>query len=306
MGIRRALLLLSVVAFSCAATLSAGETIKIGMTVLDISNPFFVALTNAVKEEAAKAGVEVLINDSKNKADIQVTAMENFLSAGCKAIIVTAVDPEAAGMMAERAEEEGVKIIAHTTKLKVYDAWVAASEYDMGMTLGLQAGEWAKNNIKGPVEVGLLNFDIIPQVIQRKQGIIDGIKKFVPDMKVVGDATAGEPPAGMAAAENFLQANPGLNVICGVNDGGALGAYEAVMAAGRDGPGFFVGGIDAVPEAIAKIKEGGIYRATVDQNPALMGKKCFELAMKAIKGEPFEKDYMVQLVPVNASTIDKY
>lgn len=301
-----AVAVLLALALACASTLVAGEKIKIGMTVLDISNPFFVALTNSVKEAAQAEGVELLINDSKNKADIQVTAMENFIAAGCKAIIVTAVDPEAAGMVAERARAEGIKIIAHTTKLKEYDGWVAASEYDMGMTLGLQAGEWAKKNIKGPVEVGLLNFDIIPQCIERKKGIVDGIRKFVPDAKVVGDAFAGEPPAGMAAAENFLQANPGLNMICGINDGGALGAYEAVMAAGKGGPGFFVGGIDAVPEAIAKIKEGGIYRATVDQNPKLMGRKCFEFAMKSIRGEPFEKDYLIELVPVNASNIDKY
>lgn len=299
------IMLLTAVIFAIGFA-QAGEKIKIGMTVLDISNPFFVALTNAAKAKAAEYGAEILINDSKNKSDVQITAMENFIAAGCQAIIVTATDPVAVSSVAGPARADGVKIIAHTTKLEEYDAWVAASEYDMGYTLGLQAGEWAKNHIKGQVEVGLLNFDIIPQVIQRKQGIIDGIKKFVPDMKIVGDAFAGEPPAGMAAAENFLQANPNLKIICGINDGGALGAYEAVMAAGRDTPDFFVGGIDAVPEAIVKIKEGGIYRASVDQDPKGMGEKCVELAIKAIRGEAFEKDYLVKLVPVNKTNVANY
>ncbi len=294
-------------AFAAGGRDAAGpKKIKIGMSVLELANPFFVSLTNAAKEAAAEYGVELTINDPKQKVEAQVAALETFIASGMDAIIVTSIDPAALNPVVKKARAQGIKVVVHTTKLDEYDAWVAADEYDMGMTLGLQAGEWIRDKLGGRAEVGILNYDIIPQVINRKKGIIDGIKKHAPAAVVVGDQTAGSPPDGMRAAENFLQANPKIKVICGINDGGALGAYEAVKAAGLATDDFFIGGIDAVPEAIAKIKEGSIYRATVDQAPQIAGRTCVELAVKAVKGEPFQRDYLQKLVPVNKTNIQSY
>jgi len=280
---------------------------KIGMSTLNLSNPFFVALTNAAKDYAAKNNAELFINDSQDSAEKQVTAIENFIASGCDAIIVTAVDPEAILPAVQAARAQGIKVIAHTTKLAEYDAWVAADEYDMGYTLGITAGEWIAANLgDGEIQAATLNFDTIPQVINRKKGIIEGVLEKAPNVKFVADATAGDPQAGMEATENFIQTYPDLQVLLGINDGGALGGYEAFMAAGKTGDKYLVGGIDATPEGIAKVKEGGIYRVTIDQAPVTAGQKCVELALKAIKGESFEKDYLQALVPVTAANVADY
>lgn len=299
-------MLVSVAGFAGGAAEKDKKQIRIGMSVLDLSNPFFVALTKAASEAAKENGVELTINDPKSKIELQVAAIETFIASKVDAIIVTSIDPAALNPLVKKARAQGIKVVVHTTKLAEYDAWVAADEYDMGMTLGLQAGEWIRDRLGGKAEVGILNYDIIPQVINRKKGIIDGIKKFAPNAQVVSDATAGSPTEGMQAVENFLQAHPNIKVVCGINDGGALGAYEAVVAAGKATDDFFIGGIDAVPEAVAKIKAGGIYRATVDQAPGIAGKTCVELALKAIRGQSFEKDYLQKLVPVNKSNIANY
>jgi ribose transport system substrate-binding protein len=282
------------------------KQLRIGMSVLELANPFFVALTNAAKAQAKVYGAELIINDPHQKIEEQVAALETFIASNVDAIIVTSIDPAAINPVVKKARAQGIKVVCHTTKLAEYDAWVAADEYDMGWTLGLQAGEWVRDRLGGKAEVGILNYDIIPQVINRKKGIIEGIKKYAPNITVVGDATAGSPPDGMKAVENFLQAHPNIKVICGINDGGSLGAYEAVKAAGKATDDFFIGGIDAVPEAIAKIKAGGIYRATVDQAPGIAGKTCVDLAVKAVRGESFQKDYLQKLVPVNKSNISSY
>ncbi|OQY34499.1 MAG: hypothetical protein B6241_04315 [Spirochaetaceae bacterium 4572_59] len=285
---------------------SGDKQIKIGMSVLELANPFFVALTNAAKKAAEENGVELIINDPKQKVEKQVQALETFIASEVDAIIVTSIDPAAINPLVKQAKEKGIVVVCHTTKLDSYDVWVAADEYDMGYTLGLQAGKWIEEKLNGRAEVGILNYDIIPQVINRKKGIIDGIHKFAPEAEIVGDATAGSPTDGMAVAETFLQIHPDMKVICGINDGGALGAYEAVKAAGKDSDDFFIGGIDAVPEAISKIKQGGIYRASVDQAPQIAGKKCVELAIQAINDESFKEDYLQELIPVNASNIMNY
>ena len=280
--------------------------LKFGMTVLDISNPFFVELSQAAKAEVERLGGTITINDPKDDVAKQIEALENFISAKVDAIIVTAIDPVAVMPTIKKARQQGIVVVAHTDKLEEYDAWVAADEYTMGYTLGEEAGKWIRDNLNGFAEIGILNYDIMPQVIKRKQGIIEGIHKYAPDAVVVGDALGGTPQNGMSATEAFLQANPNIKVIASINDGGALGALQAVKAANKDTPDFFVGGIDATQEALSKIKAGEIYRATVDQAPGIAGRKCVELAVKAINGESFEKDYSQDLVIVNSSNVDQF
>ncbi len=284
------------------------EVIKIGMSTLNLSNPFFVALTEAAKAYGEERNVEILINDSEDKIEKQVEALENFIASGCKAIIVTAVDPEAILPVVQKAREEGIIVVAHTSKLAEYDAWVAADEYDMGYTLGTAAGKWIAENwgTEETIEAGVLNYDVLAQVINRKNGIIEGVHEYAPNVEFVADATAGDPQTGMDVTEGFIQAHPNLRIVLGINDGGTLGAYEAFMAAGMDGDQYLIGGIDATPEGIAKVADGGIFRITVDQAPSIAGAKCVELALAAMNGEPYEKDYLQDLVPVTADNIADY
>ena len=80
-----------------------------------------------------------------------------------------------------------------------------------------------------------------------------------------------------------------------------------MIAAGRNDPDpFFVGGIDATDEALAAVKEGGAYQATVDQQPKEMGALTVRTLVAAIKGEPYDAVSAIQLAPVNASNVDQF
>ena len=290
----------------------SNEDIKIGMSVLNLANPFFVAMADGAQEEADKLGVELVINDPKDDVNSQVTALENFINGGFDGFVVTATDPAAIAPLAKEALDSGMKVVAHTSDLgeENQTALVWAVEHDMGYTLGLQAGEWAKAHIPEgeTLTLGVLNYDVIPQVIQRREGIVDGITEvFGDNIEVVGSVTAGDPTTGLEAGETWLQAHPDLDMIVGINDGGALGAYQAVIAAGKDDPDtFFVGGIDATDEALAAIKEGGSYQATVDQQPKEMGALTVRTLVAAIAGQPYETVSAIQLAPVNGSNVDDF
>lgn len=296
-------------AANAADTSGSDESeLTFGMIVIELSNPFFVTLSEAVKEECAARGIEVIVSDAEGSSEKQVAAMENFISMGVDAIIVTPQDPQALNELAKKAQDQGIKIICHTTALENYDAWISAEEYKMGWTLGEAAGKWVSDHLgtEEEVQAVTLDYDISPSVIPRKEGIIDGCQSAAPNVKFVATATASDVTSGMETTENFLQAYPDLQVVLGINDGGALGAYEAFMSAGKDGDQYLVGGIDATDEGIAKVKEGGIYRITVDQNPRLMGKTCVDYALKAIQGETFEKDYFVELTAITEENCDNY
>ncbi|RKL67064.1 hypothetical protein CR203_11145 [Salipaludibacillus neizhouensis] len=284
----------------------AEGSMKVGMTVLDLSNPFFVQLTTAVEELAAEEGYEVIINDPRDDVNSQIEAIQNFVAQDVDAIIVTATDQNAINDAVQEAKDAGIPVLAHTTKLENADAWIGADEYGMGLALGEQAGQWIKEVHDGQGGVGILNFDQIEQVIQRKEGIIDGIRQYSPDVEVVGDQQAGDPNTAYDVSEGFLQANPDMIGIFGINDGGALGAYNAAVGAGKESDTFAVGGIDAVPEAIDAIGEEGIYKFTVDQQPILTAETIVEVMVAIINGDDYEVENEIEVRGVNESNIEEY
>ena len=106
--------------------------------------------------------------------------------------------------------------------------------------------------------------------------------------------------------ENILQANPDVDVLVCVNDAGALGGYEAVMAAGKESDTFYIGGLDATQEALDKIKEGTIYRATVDIQPYETGKLFVDTALEVLSNGPIEDTIVIPMKVVDESNIADY
>lgn len=291
-----------------ASTAPSAEGIKIGLTFLNLDNPFFVAFKESIEAACKDAGVELIFSDSQGTSEGQIQAMEDFISMGVNAIIITPQDGEAVLPQIKEAREKGIYVVCHTIMPEEYDAYVGAEEHDLGYCLGVAAGEWIKENLgdQEKVVAATLNYDIAPTVIARKEGIIDGVNSVVDNVEFVATETAGETAAGMAAAETFLTTYPDLQVLLGINDAGALGAYEAFMDAGKTGDDILIGGIDATDEGLAKVAEGGIYRMTVSQNPDAMGKKCVEDCLGLINGEEIEKEYYVELVAVDKDNVEEY
>lgn len=78
------------------------------------------------------------------------------------------------------------------------------------------------------------------------------------------------------------------------------------MAAHKDSDRFFIGGLDATDEALNKIKEGGIYRATVDIQPFESGKLFVDTLIKVMQEGPIEETINIPMKVVNASNISDY
>ncbi len=74
----------------------------------------------------------------------------------------------------------------------------------------------------------------------------------------------------------------------GVNDAGILGAYEVIKGQGMPEEEFALFGLDATAEAVKHIKEGGMYKATVDITPYKVGQNTIDLAVNVIKNGPIK------------------
>ena len=108
---------------------STDEGYTIGISVLNLTGQFFIQLVDAAQNEADATGCTLMTNSCDSDSAKQITALENFISAGCDAIIVCAVDSEAAKPVIAKAKEEGIAVVCLTSTIDGYDAYIGCEEY---------------------------------------------------------------------------------------------------------------------------------------------------------------------------------
>src|SRR5262249_45091527 len=149
---------------------------------------------------------------------------------------------------------------------------------------GKLAGEYLVKQTGGRAKVAVL--EGIPgheTGDSRLRGFRDGIKD-TPDVQIVASQTANwERDQGFNVFQNMLQAHPEVDTVFACNDMMALGALEAIRAAGKTGR-IKVVGFDAVEDA-RKAIEDGTMAASVAQFPDEMGRVAVENAVRALRGE---------------------
>lgn len=253
----------------------------------------------------------VPIKLGNEEAEAQITALERFVKLGFDGVILTAVDAQAIAPAARQAIEAGLRLVV-TNELGPGNqtAQVCAEEYELGYLLGVEAGQWAKDHLppSKTLKLALLNYPLIPQVIRREEGIIQGIREiFGNKLEVVDRATAAETRQSLPIAEQWLRRYPDLDMILAINDSSALGAYQAVVAANRNSADhFFVGGIDAIDEALIALREGGAYQATVSQPPEAIGILTVRTLVAAIIGRPYRPLTTIECIPVNRTNLVQF
>lgn len=129
---------------------------------------------------------------------------------------------------------------------------------------------------------------------------------MAPNAKIIAEPDAHTRELGLNAIETLLQSNPDLNVVLGINDDSVLGAYQAMMSAGKDGKDVILVGFDAIEEALLKIKEGGIYRGTIDIAPFESGKVIVETAKKVVEDGPIKDLIEFPVTKVTSENVDEF
>jgi ABC-type sugar transport system substrate-binding protein len=134
-------LLSSVGLAACSGTEAVSEEdgIKIGFSVIDISMGYWTEQVEGAQAKADELGIELIVQNSDSDAASQISAMEDWVSQGVDAIIVSAVDSQALESYVEAAHEKGIYVIAAIHDLEGADAFVDQDEYKLGVMTGEMA-----------------------------------------------------------------------------------------------------------------------------------------------------------------------
>lgn len=253
----------------------------IGLITKTDTNPFFVKMKEGAQQRAKLKGAKLLTAAGRADGDNagQVTAIENMVAAGAKAIMITPSDSKAIVPAIKKARAAGVLVIALDSPTEPQDATDALFATD-NYKAGLLIGQYAKAAFAGkPVKIAMLDlFPGHPVGIARHNGFLAGYGAPGISAKTVGPAKTadvvcmadsfGDQGKGQTAMENCLQKNPDINLVYTINEPAAAGAYKALKALGKE-KNVMIVSVDGGCAGVRDVK-AGVIAATSQQYPLNM------------------------------------
>jgi ABC-type sugar transport system substrate-binding protein len=281
---KRTLGLAALLAASTAFSAQA-ETVLLSMKGPGGGNPFWAAVEEGAKEKAAELGVDLVVLAPPTESDIQaqIAQVEDQLSKGIDALAIAPTDPTALAPVVDQAKAQGVGVVFVDTQGSNEGVTFIGTNNEEGARL---AAEYICENVEPGSDVAILQGIITQSTGQaRAEGAKAGLTAC--GLNVVAEQPANWDTAeAQSVMENILTGNPDLKAVFASNDNMALGAVEAIKAAGRGGE-IMVVGFDANPNAAAAVIAGDM-AATVAQNPRNMGAYGVENALKVKRGETID------------------
>jgi ABC-type sugar transport system substrate-binding protein len=283
------------------AALGAG---KIGIIPCTMGSEYHSTVTNSALARAKELGITAEVSDPQAKAEAQITAIENFVSAGAKVIVICVLDPAVVKPALQAAVDKGVYIVQTSGRESAINGiGISIEDADLGCAAGELAGDAITAKLGGVAQVAILDYPDLPNVVIRADNIEKCLKAKAPNATIVGRYKGGTTDFGQTSMENALQAFPGIDVVASINDAGAYGALTALEAAKKDPTKTIIVGIDAEANAKELIKAGGMYYGTVDTNPGETGIMAINAAIKLLAGATVAKNIKVPVVKITAETL---
>ncbi|KPI01723.1 Periplasmic binding protein domain containing protein [Actinobacteria bacterium OK074] len=278
---------------------SSSSTPKFGLAVSTLNNPFYVQLRAGAQAEAKKLGVDLTVTDAQNDASQQANQMQNFTSSNLDAIIVNAVDSDAAGPSVAAADKAKIPVIAvdRTVNKASVDTLVASDNVKGGELSARTLAEKLGGSGKIVILQGTAGTSAARE---RAQGFAAGLKAY-PGIEVVAQQPADfDRTKGLDVMSNLLQAHSDVKGVLAANDEMALGAVKALGS--KAGSSVSVIGFDGTPDGLTAVKNGSMY-ASVAQQPTKLGEIAVDNALKAYDGKKVPQTIKVPVKVVTKENV---
>lgn len=280
----RLTLITSLAAAGLSAPVAAQDVAVITPYLAQPGTQFYV---DGFSARADELGWDLNVIDTAGDVAAVISRIEDVVTQGVDAIVIN-VDPAQIGAGLSTAADAGIPVIGMDAG---NDPLVAANITSNGYAMATETAVYVANRIAGEGNVVMFTFDPFPPV-QVRGVIADAIFANFPDIEVIDRITPDVSDGGIADSraqmEAILAANPEPGSIAAVWaawDQPALGALQAIEAAGRQNEGIVITGIDANPQARDAIAAGGNFEASVAQDFDGIGSTTADTVARIIAGE---------------------
>ena len=294
---------------SAMTTAAAAETIGVSMARFD--DNFLTVLRNGMASYAESLNdVDIQIEDAQNDVGKQLNQIQNFIASGVDAIVVNAVDTDATIAMTNAAADAGVPLVyVNREPINVDDlpdnqAFVASNEVESGTLETFEVCKLLGGKGKAVVLMGELSNQAARQ---RTADIYDVLElEMCSRIEIVEEQSGNwDRTQGADLMANWLSAGVEFDAVISNNDEMAIGAIQAMKAAGISMEDVIVGGVDATQDALAAMAAGDL-DMTVFQDAAGQGSGSIDAALKLARGEDVDQKVYIPFELVVPSNMNEY
>lgn len=270
---------------------AAPKPVNIAFLSFAVANSYDSPMLAAAQAVARANGYKITVFDANNDPAVQYSQLQNVISSGkYQGVLTQPIYGAGLAPLVEKAIKAKIKVVnidqilgtSYTTdqpQVKGLSANVTFLPSKIGKQLGEQAVAACKSKSITACKIGY--------IYSIKASTLDAAieKGFNAAIAGSGATVVAEGESffqiglGLAAVQNMLQAQPGINVIVGA-DQGIQGAAQALAAAKNTST--LLVGFGGSATAIAGVK-AGTWFSNIYQAPASTGELGMQALVKAIK-----------------------
>lgn len=268
---------------------------RIGVSLLTLTNPFFRDLGDAMVEEAARHGFEVVVVSGEFDAARQRNQVADFIVQKTAAIVLSPCDSKAVGTAIGEANRAGIPVF--TVDIAALGGGKVVSHVATdNLGGGRLAAQALIEALGGRGKVAILDHPEVESVMLRTRGFEEELARRKTADGVTLEVVARLPGGAtkdrsFRAMEDLLQAHPDLDGLFAINDPSALGAVAALEKAGKLARVRIVG-FDGMPEGRQAIRAGQIYADPV-QFPDRIGRTAVQTIRKYLDGDDVQAEILI-------------
>jgi ABC-type sugar transport system substrate-binding protein len=269
-----------------SAATAQPATVRIGVVMKGLDNPFFVAMYEGIEAEAARRGAKASVRAAKGNADLdgQATLARRLVSGKQDCYVVNPITATNLAAALRGAHHPIVNVDSPIDAAAAKRAGVRIRTFigTNDFVAGTMAGARMASLLHGGGTIALIGG--LPGSVNSKlrlSGFARSIRATRVRVVARVDADYARTTAEVAAAR-ILHLHPRISGFFAVNDEMALGVADAVQSAGKTGSVAIIG-VDGIPQALDAVRDGSI-SATVSQYPYVMGQMAVEACVAAARG----------------------
>lgn len=289
---------------------------QIGVSIARFDDNGLTVMRNGMTDHAdTLPAVNLQVEDATDDVAKQLDQINNFIASGVDAIIVNAVDTNATEAMSNAAAAAGVPLVyvnrqpVNMDTLPDGQAFVASNEIESGTLAAFRMCQDLRAQGKsGGARAYMLMGQLSNQAaVQRSKDFEDVIGMDMCNFITLIDKQTAEWSRDKAQdlMTNWISSGESFDAVFANNDEMAIGAIQAMKAAGISMDAVVVGGVDATADALVSMKAGDL-DVTVFQDLAGQGVGSINTALKLAKGEAVDKTVFIPFKLVTPETLDAF
>ena len=279
-------------AYADLPPLAKKDTYKVGFAQTESNNPWRLAQTKSMQDEAAARGWQLVYTDAAGSAAKQVADVRSMIAQGVDVILLSPREEKPLIPAVMEAKKAGIPMILIDRNV---DASMATGGVDYAAFIGSDfvkegnmAAEVLTAFMKGEAKIIQLEGSTgSSPANDRVSGFADYIKDH-PGMQIIASQSGDfARDKGRQVFETLYQAHPDATALYSHNDEMTMGAIAAMEAAGKvPGKDLIIASIDGTKDATQAILDGKVL-VVIECNPKF-GPAAFDAIVRLGNGETLE------------------